>query len=350
MIKTYFLFLSVLAFVLATPAQAQDARQCEEILSYAETYYQQNRIDEAISLLADCLRAPDVPSDIAVSGNRLLALAFLRNDDVAQARLAIVELLGLDPAYTPDPVNDIPVYKSLVESTRRQMAIEQTLTTTVAQPEAPAEGVAQQDSSAQVSDADGMPTESNVVLSANGMPVSFKVRIGLSGYGGERGLTAESSIGEFGDNAGPAFEIGADYQIATPLSMGIFYGPARYDHLHDAKGSPPDYPIIDSSVSSNWVHYFGLVMRLGYVSNAPIEPFALIGAAAALATVNDESRIGFGPRFGAGLNYWATQQVGIYFEADAMLVSPGNSVDLVDVGGSTDMFTNLGLGIRYRMQ
>ncbi len=339
------IFLLALVTLPFTLARAQESRQCEEILGYAETYYEQNRIDEAISLLADCLRSGNVPDDVAVRGYRLLALAFLRNDDVSQARLAVVQLLGLDPSYTPDPVSDLPVYNSLVESTRRQLAIEQTL----AQPVEPEPAAPDTVVVVEIPEESAQPQQTVPSDLTTGAPIAFKARFGLSGYGGERGRTAESSIGEFGDNAGPAFEIGADYQIARPLAMGVFYGPAKYAHIHDAKGSPPDFPVIDKTVSSEWVHYFGMIARLGYSSNAPLEPYAIAGIVAALSTVNDEARVGFGPRFGAGLDYSVSRQVGIYVEVDAILVTPGDSIDLVDVGGSIDTFTNFGLGVRYSL-
>lgn len=340
-----FILLMAFCAIPLSSALSQESRQCEEILGYAETYYEQNRIDEAISLLADCLRSGDVPDDVAVRGYRLLTLAFLRNDDVAQARLAVVELLGIDPTYTPDPVTDLPVYNSLVESTRRQLAIEQTLAMSN-QPEEEPE-VAAPDT--VVVEMPPPPVETMDTEVSTGTPVAFKARFGLSGYGGERGRTAESSIGEFGDNAGPAFEIGAEYQLAEPFAMGVFYGPAKYSHIHDPKGSPPDYPVIDKGVSSEWVHYFGMMAKLGYPSNAPLEPYAMVGVIGALTTINDEARVGFGPRFGAGLDYAVSNQVSLYFEVDAIIVTPGDSVDLVDVGGSIDTFTNLGLGFRYSL-
>lgn len=340
------LLLLAVGILPLTAAMAQESRQCEEILGYAETYYEQNRIDEAISLLADCLRGEGVPDDVAVRGYRLLALAFLRNDDVAQARLAVVELLGLDPTYKPDPVTDLPVYNSLVESTRRQLAIEQTLAQTNPVEEPPAE--AEPDTViVNMTPPDTQLTES--ISPPGGTPVAFKARLGLSGYGGERGRSAESSIGEFGDNAGPAFEIAAEYQLAPPFAMGVFYGPAKYSHIHDPKGSPPDYPLIDKSVSSEWVHYVGMFAKLGYPSNAPLEPYAMVGVVGALSTINDEARVGFGPRFGAGLDYAVSPQVSLYVEVDAIIVTPGDSVDLVDVGGSIDTFTNLGIGFRYSL-
>lgn len=112
----------ILASLLAVPqVQAQTALVCERALTTAEEQYLDAEYDEALRLVAACLNQDNIPQDRAVSAYRLLALIHLKQDELENARAAVVNLLGIAPTYTADPVNSPPAYVSLVSIVRRDL-------------------------------------------------------------------------------------------------------------------------------------------------------------------------------------------------------------------------------------
>jgi hypothetical protein len=114
--------LLLLTAPTAPPAQAQTAVVCERALAAAEEQYLDAEYDEALRLVAACLNQSDIPQQQAVSAYRLLALIHLKQDALDSARAAVVNLLGIDPTYTADPVNSPPAYVSLVAIVQRDLA------------------------------------------------------------------------------------------------------------------------------------------------------------------------------------------------------------------------------------
>jgi len=110
------------ALVAGTPARGQAAQVCEQALSAAEEQYLDAEYNEALRLVSACLNQDDIPQQQAVSAYRLLALIHLKQDELEQARAAVVNLLGIDPTYTADPVNSPPAYVSLVSIVQRDLA------------------------------------------------------------------------------------------------------------------------------------------------------------------------------------------------------------------------------------
>ena len=104
-------------------AQAQDV--CEQAIAEAETQYVEGRFGDVITTLAPCMDRDDILVKDAVAAYRLRALAFIRRGDVEEARLAIIELLGREPEYEPDPILDIPSYVALVELVRRELQLDE---------------------------------------------------------------------------------------------------------------------------------------------------------------------------------------------------------------------------------
>lgn len=120
-IKTCTLGLLIALFVLGgavRPTVAQEASPCEEALGAAESAYLNGNFDEAIRLISPCLDRSDVPEEQAVQAYRLLSLAHLQQDELPEARAAIVDIFSIRPGYEADPVEDPPSYVSLVSIVR----------------------------------------------------------------------------------------------------------------------------------------------------------------------------------------------------------------------------------------
>jgi len=114
--------LVLVFFVLGVvPAPAQTSLVCEQALSAAEEQYRDAAYGEALRLVSACLNQTNIPQEQAVSAYRLLALIHLKRDALDEARAAVVNLLGIDPTYTADPVNSPPAYVSLVSIVQRDL-------------------------------------------------------------------------------------------------------------------------------------------------------------------------------------------------------------------------------------
>jgi hypothetical protein len=104
--------LVVLVLVLGMPpegaAQVASQEQCNAMLSDAEASYRARNYSEAIARLSDCFRVENLSEDGARRAYRLLALALLGQEQVVEAKLVIIQLLGLIPTYQPDPIQDSP--------------------------------------------------------------------------------------------------------------------------------------------------------------------------------------------------------------------------------------------------
>jgi hypothetical protein len=103
------------------PAQAQDGALCTRVLDTAAEQYLEGAYGEAMRFVSSCLNQAVVPDSQAVAAYRLLALIHLKQDELDSARAAVVNLLGLQPDYTADPVANPPSYVSLVSLVRRDL-------------------------------------------------------------------------------------------------------------------------------------------------------------------------------------------------------------------------------------
>jgi len=121
-----FLFSALLAGTLvgAPAAHAQNTSVCDTALEAASDQYRDGAFQETIRLASSCLDQGDVATGDARDAYRLLVLAYLKQDDLPSARKAAVNLLGVDPDYTPDPVANPPDYVSLLSVVRQEIGPE----------------------------------------------------------------------------------------------------------------------------------------------------------------------------------------------------------------------------------
>lgn len=103
------------------PAAGQATDPCEDALAAADSAYVNGNFEDAVRLVSPCLDRTNVPEEQSVQAYRLLSLAHLQQNELQEARAAIVNILGLRPEYEADPVEDPPSYVSLVSIVRRDV-------------------------------------------------------------------------------------------------------------------------------------------------------------------------------------------------------------------------------------
>jgi hypothetical protein len=103
-----------------TPDFAQAQEDCRAKLQQAEQEFTNMRFDEAIALLAGCLKQDGFAQPDKQRAYRLLALVYLAKQDMAQAGSAINKLLDFAPMYQPDPDQDPPVFIQIFERVKSE--------------------------------------------------------------------------------------------------------------------------------------------------------------------------------------------------------------------------------------
>lgn len=97
---------------------------CDEAFLQAEEAYRAGEFSSAITALAPCVDRYRAGTEQDQGAHRLLALAYLRSDQIEEARLVIVELFARNPRYEADPVVDPPAFVSLVNLVREEVGVE----------------------------------------------------------------------------------------------------------------------------------------------------------------------------------------------------------------------------------
>lgn len=110
--------LYLASFVMAGSGFAQV--NCDGALAEADGHYTSGAFQNAITALAPCVKNYPAGSSQDRAAHRLLALAYLRNGDLEESRLVLVELFARNPDYEPDPINDPPAFVSLVNLVREE--------------------------------------------------------------------------------------------------------------------------------------------------------------------------------------------------------------------------------------
>lgn len=109
-----------LLFQPITGAFAQVKGVCEERLKEAEKKFYDGFFDEAITLLNQCLKEPNIAQQERAKAHELLAKVYLGKDYLDQAENALKKLLELVPTYTPNPERDTPTFVALVDKVKAE--------------------------------------------------------------------------------------------------------------------------------------------------------------------------------------------------------------------------------------
>lgn len=87
---------------------------CAEKLLRANTFYEQGRLNEAIELANPCILSGTTTDKW--QAYRLLAMAYLANDQRKEARTVTENMMELNPLYKPSPLKDPPELIKMIHS------------------------------------------------------------------------------------------------------------------------------------------------------------------------------------------------------------------------------------------
>lgn len=340
--------LIALIGVGSRPAVAQPVVQprapCDSLLAAAERHYVNQDFDRAEPLTTECLARRDVTDAAAIAAHRLRALIYLRQDDLEDAKQAVIRLLGVSFDYEPDPVQDLPAYVALVHSIKEQLRVE-------AEDRVEAgDGVEARPEPLPPSLEDGLlATSSRGPARRRPGTLSLRMALGAGSYGGERGVDESSPFREFTSNGGVSFELGASYRLPFETSVALTYRAVRFSRLLDNDVRAEDVQVRPDD-SSAWVHLLTLLGQRTFGRDWRVAPFVHLGVTSSLSRFNDEVRLGIGPVLGVGADVALTPDLGAFAALSTTIVYPGDAVDRVDTSSTSgDVLTFIGAGLRYRV-
>lgn len=113
-----------LALALAAGGAAAQTGPCPAALAEAERLYQEQDYPAVEPAASACIYSPEASPAQVQDGYRLVALSLIRQGQFPEARLTVVNLLGVNYDYQPDPVYDPPSYVSLVTAVKDQLRVE----------------------------------------------------------------------------------------------------------------------------------------------------------------------------------------------------------------------------------
>jgi hypothetical protein len=317
----------------AAGATAQPAPDCDALLPAAQEQYTSQRFDDAEQAVRACLERPAVSDADALGAYRLLALIHLRQDDLAEAKRAVIRLLGVSFDYRPDPVLDPPTYVALVDAIRDQLRVTDAPTPPL-------------DDTADEPTLEPSPPLSAEPASARAVYVG--VALGAGSYSGERGIDGGSLIEEFRLNGGFSLALDGSYAFHRVLAAVASYRAVRLPLLLTNDVRPEDVQVRPNE-SSAWVHVLTLMTRAHVGPEREVTPYVQAGVSGFFSRLNSEMRVGVGPQIGVGLALALTPEIAGFAELNIAASLPGDAVDRVDTASSGDLLSFAGLGLRYRV-
>ena len=105
-------------------AAAAQSDPCPAALAEAERQYQEQDYAAVEPAVSACIYSTEAAPEGVQEAYRLLALSLIRQGQLPEARLTVVNLLGVNYDYRPDPVYDPPSYVSLVTAVKDQIRVE----------------------------------------------------------------------------------------------------------------------------------------------------------------------------------------------------------------------------------
>lgn len=123
-VATYARRFALLALAVGGGAAAAQSDPCSEALADAERRYQEQDYAAVEPAVSACIYSAEAEAAEVQEAYRLLALSLLRQGQFPEARLTVVNLLGVNYDYEPDAVYDPPSYVSLVTAVKEQLRVE----------------------------------------------------------------------------------------------------------------------------------------------------------------------------------------------------------------------------------
>ena len=116
--------VAVCLAVMGGVGAAAQADPCPAALAEAERRYQEQDYAAVEPAVSTCIYSAEAAPAGVQEAYRLLALSLIRQGQLPEARLTVVNLLGVNYEYRPDPVYDPPSYVSLVTAVKDQLRVE----------------------------------------------------------------------------------------------------------------------------------------------------------------------------------------------------------------------------------
>ncbi len=340
-----------LALLGTSPVIAQDDAPCTASLAAAQAYYVDQDFDVSETLLRECVTRPDVDEETSIQVHRLLTLVYLRQDNRPEAEQVITRLLeDVSFDYIPDPILDPPAYVALVESIKEPLRIERE------QALAAQETLPLVD---EVSVEEEVSTFQSQAAFRTARTLYVYATLGAGSYGGERGVDGAWWLSEFTNNSGVSLSLGASFSVNRMLDASLDYRLHHIPRLLTLRSADREGEVgaqIDPDASSKSVHLFSLAGRAFYPIQSRLSSYVELGATGSVSRINNNTRVGFGPRAGLGFDIEVTPTLAGFMGFSATLLFPGTAVDHINSQGgqpvqnSNDLLTYAELGVRYRVK
>lgn len=181
--------------------------------------------------------------------------------------------------------------------------------------------------------------------------IYIKPRIGLNYYSGDRDANPDDELSRMIELGGLNYGAELGYQISSRLGIGILGSYGNFSPL-DSQNHPTLNPPLDSGASENrfMAH---LVLPIQLLPNSRVSPYIVPGFGIVGGTIDDArgSEIGMSPLLGFGLNFSATDRLGIFVEFDGLVTLPDEKFDGVESGDSNyDVLGIAVAGVRLNLR
>ena len=153
----------------------------------------------------------------------------------------------------------------------------------------------------------------------------LRPRLGLSLYNGDRDPSG------YVQRPGPStgIEFGTRRRLG-PLggNVGLLYVLGRYPRIvRDIPGAEKaDGNALEEELAV-WRHTLGAVGRTSFAPEARVDPYLQLGLGTTITLIDSQFDFAFSPVGGAGADVAITDQVGLFFEATAILGTPDQAAD-----------------------
>lgn len=343
-----------LALLAAAPSSAQSV-ECLRAFAAADALYVDGDFDAVGGRLDPCFDDPVQ----AVPAYRLLALAQLRQGEIAETKLTILRILTLRPTYRADRIQDPPTFVALVATVRQELAEASPIAVEVARvargpwdrlgARAPQPPPVRGTSSPAGGDRLIGPVPA---VPLRPRPSAPRLLLGAWGgaqsYGGERGVNATSSLGEFTENAGPG--AGLDVEVVFRPWLGAYVAAeaGRFPTLVTRKNGP-GFDEVGSF--SEWVQFGTAGARLRTPRRGPFGATASVGGGAAFGRRNGAVHVGAVLAVAGGLEVALSPANWLFAEGQAAFVGPARAIDgAAQPSEPLDLFSGARLGVRTRLR
>lgn len=334
-------------------ASAQAPPPCDPLLAAAEGRYVKREFAEAETLVRACLAQNERSDEAAVLAYRLLALIALRQDDLPEAKRAVLQIVGVSFEYEPDPVQDPPSFVALVKTIKGQLRKEQARplshdSTRVAPPEREPEPTPRVPSASGIDVPNSSYRERYPIQYRVAGTFELSLALEAGSYNGERSADASNPFQRFSENGGASLAVAVSYSVTQENVIVLTYRFFNVPTL-STNTAPGEVPIRPED-SSEWTQLLSVLGRRLFAPNWRLTPTIQIGFAGLLSHLNGQTKVGIGPQLGFGLDAALTSRLGAFGELNATIIYPGDVIDRVDTDTPFgDPLIFAGGGLRYRL-